>query len=367
MELDIKAFYDKERENTENEDIALKIAVKKAIEAAVHLHHGISSQRLAEEIATALVAELEQIGHTNEQVVQYALENVIDAVQTPKEKEIERLIAKIDRLQRHLNTEEEDLRRSLRELFLGFERAERSFDPQIQKIWQEALENTELQHVEGLGILNETTEAALVTVLEEAEDVEPAIREVIRHITHKALSEGLLSATRVRAILTTILSKAAELAEATPTKAKEIVNGTVGGINDALIAAVKQLKEQLEFAPEEVRKSYTANWDELIGMLSKSDVLYKEIIDRVAAQYSSFIREILQESPQSAGKFAELQRISNETIEIAKKKLAVFAKEAVLKGAEIKEHLASEAKKLGTRTWKRALELAEAYKNRIEK
>ncbi len=364
MELDIKAFYDKAVEAGKSGDAAIKEALKKAIEAAVHLHRDMAPQRLAEEIATALVGELRQMGHTDETLVQYALETTIEAVQAPKEREIERLLVEIDRLQRHLSTEEEEMQRSLRELFSGFERAERIVDPSMRKVWHEALENTELQHVEGLGILNETVEAALVAALEEAEEVEPAIREVIRHITHKALSEGLLSAARVRAILTTILSKSAELAEATPTKAKEIVNGTVSGINDALIATVKQLKEQLAFAPEEIKRSHVANWQELIKMLSRSEELYKEIIEKVAAQSTSFIREILQESPQSVGKFADLQRISNETIDIAKKKLAVLAKEAALKSTEIKEQLTSEAKKLGTKAWKRALEMAENYKQK---
>ena len=265
-----------------------------------------------------------------------------------------------------MSTEEEELQRTLRALFAGIERSIDRVDPNDRDIWREALENTELEHVEGLGILNETVEAALIAAYEESEDIESAIREVIRQITLKALTEGLLSAVRIRAILTTILTKASDLSEATPNNAKEIIHGTVYGINDALIATVKQLKEQLNFAPEEIKTSHVANWEELIKMLHRSDELYKEIIDDVASKNSTFVSEILTQSASVIGdNFAELKRISHETIEIAKKKLTLLAKEAAIKGAELKEQLTSEAKRLGTKAWKKAIKMAEAYKNKI--
>ncbi len=368
MELEIKAYYEKSLEAGKKDRDALKEGIEKAVEAAVHLHQSMSAQNLSESIAVALQEELAQLDANDEEMLQFAFETLIDTVQKPKEKEIERLIVEIDRLQRHLSTEEEELQRRLRELFAGIEHAVGKLNSAEQKVWRDALENTELEHVEGLGILTETVEAALVAALEEAEDIEKAIREVIRQITHKALSEGLLSAARIRAILTTILMQASELAEATPTKAKEIIHGSVYGINDALISTVKQLKEQLNFAPEEIKTAHVINWEELITMLSRSDELYKEIIDDVASKNSPFVREILVDSANIIGdQFAELKRISNETIDIARKKLATLAKEAAIKGVELKEHLTSEAKKLGTKAWKKALEVAEAYKNKIEK
>jgi len=368
MELELKSFYNKAVESGKSSDDAIKEAIEKSIESYVHLHRGISVQNLSEQVSTALYKELSALGKKDESLLKYAFEILIDTVQKPKEKEIERLIIEIDRLQRHLSTEEEELQRTLRALFAGIERSADRLDPSERELWQEALENTELEHVEGLGILNETVEAALIAAYEEAEEIESAIREVIRQITHKALSEGLLSATRVRAILTTILMKASELAEATPTNAKDIIHGTVYGINDALISTVKQLKEQLNFAPEEIKTSHVANWEELIKMLSRSDELYKEIIDDVAAKNSTFVSEILTQSANVIGdNFAELKRISNETIEIAKKKLTLLAKEAAIKGAELKEQLTNEAKRLGNKAWKKAIKMAEAYKNKIDK
>ncbi|WP_456383659.1 DUF6781 family protein [Hydrogenimonas sp.] len=368
MELEIKAWYDKALEAGNGEKDALKEGITKAIEAAVHIHRGMSPKSLSESIAVALYEGLTALGKNDEETFQFAFERLIDTVQKPKEKEIERLIAEIDRLQRHLSIEEEELQRSLRELFSGLERAASKLPASERQLWREALENTELEHVEGLGILNETVEAALVAALEETETIESSIREVIRQITHKALGEGMLSAARIRAILTTILMKASELAEATPTKAKEIIHGTVYGLNDALISTVRQLKEQLSFAPEEIRASHVANWEELIKMLSRSDELYREIIEDVASRNSPFVRDILADSANILGDhFAELKRISQETIEIARKKLATLAKEAAIKGVELKEQLTSEAKKLGTKAWKKALEVAEAYKSKIEK
>ena len=367
MELELKNFYEKALAEGKSGDEALKEAVSTAIDAAVHLHRDASVRNLSEEIAAALHKELPGLQTPNEEILQYAFERMIEAVQRPKEREIERLIVEIDRLRRHLNTEEEELQRSLRELFQGIEHASASLRSAEKELWEEALENTELEHVEGLGILNETVEAALIAALEEAEDIENSVREVIRHITHKALGEGLLSAARIRAILTTVLMKASELAEATPTKAEAIIHGTVYGINDALISTVKQLKNQLHFAPKEQEAGHI-DWNELIRMLSRSDELYKEIINDVASKNSPFVKEILLGCSDVIGdQFAELKRISNETIEVAKKRLSTLAKEAAIKGAELKEQLTSEAKKLGTRAWKKALEMAEAYKQKKEK
>ncbi len=364
MELELKSFYEKALSDGKEDREAIEEAIAKAVDAAAHLHRDSSARNLGEEIAAALFRELPEGYRENEEILQYGFERIIDSVQKPKEREIERLIVEIDRLRRHLNTEEEELQRSLRELFLGIEHASSGLAEREREIWEEALENTELEHVEGLGILNETVEAALVAALEEAEDIESSIREVVRHITHKALGEGLLSAARIRAILTTVLMKASELAEATPTRAEEIIHGSVYGINDALISTVKQLKNQLHFAPKEDETGHP-NWSELIKMLSRSDELYKEIIDDVASKNSPFVKKILLECSDVIGdQFAELKRISNETIEVAKKRLASLAKEAAIKGAELKEQLTTEAKKLGEKAWKKALEMAEAYKKK---
>ncbi len=364
MDIELKNFYEKAIGKGLDKSEALKEAIEKSIESVVHRYGSMSARNLSEAFCESLAKELPEISEADENILQYAFERLIETIQKPKEKEIERLIIEIDRLQRHLNTEEQELQRSLRELFVGIESAGHKSPSEIRNIWKEALENTELGHVEGLGILTETIEAALVAALEEAEDIESSVREVVRQITHKAVGEGILSAARIRAILTTILMKASELAEATPNLAEEIIHGTVYGINDALISTIKQLKNQLHFAPEEQEAGHI-NWNELILMLSRSDELYKEIINDVASRNSSFVRDILLGCSDVIGnQFAELKRISTETIEIAGKKLSSFAKEAAIKGAELKEQLTPEAKQLGEKAWKKALEMAEAYKGK---
>ena len=358
MELELKGWLEKVEKEGLSGNEARREAIRRAIEAAVHLHPEKDAQPLAEAVAGALANELPALGTIDEEILHEAFEILIAAIQRPKEEAIERLLEQIERLKRQLASEEEELQRDLRAVFGGIETGSDALDTETKRVWLEALENTELEHVEGLGILTETVESALVAALEESEELEPAIRELTRNITHKALGEGLLSAPRIRTILTAILSKAAELAEATPTHAKEILHGTVEGINDALIAIVSQLKEQLSFAPEEVQSGYVVSWQELIGMLSRSDELYREIIENVAAKSSPFIREILQESATMPGnRFAELRRISTETIEVARKTLTDLAKEAATRGAELKEQLTAEAKKLGEKAWKKAMEI----------
>jgi len=45
--------------------------------------------------------------------------------------------------------------------------------------------------------------------------------------------------------------------------------------------------------------------------------------------------------------------------------LTLLAKKVAIKGAELKEQLTNEAKRLGTKAWKKAIKMAEAYKNKI--
>jgi hypothetical protein len=123
MKLEIKIWYDKSLASGKDEAEAIKDGIKKAIETAAHLHPGMSVQNLSEQITAALYEELAALKKADEALLQYAFGILIDTVQKPKEKEIEHLIIEIDRLQRHLSTEEEELRRSLRELFMGIERA----------------------------------------------------------------------------------------------------------------------------------------------------------------------------------------------------------------------------------------------------
>jgi len=180
MDLELKSHYDTAIQKGLNENEALKDAIQKSIEAAVHRYGAASARNLSESLCESLAKEIARFEDVDEETLQYAFERLIESVQRPKEKEIERLIIEIDRLQRHLNTEEEELQRSLRELFVGIEAAIEKTAPKRKDLWKEALENTELGHVEGLGILTETIEAALVAALEEAEDIEGSIREVVR-------------------------------------------------------------------------------------------------------------------------------------------------------------------------------------------
>ena len=357
MELELKQWIERSKEERD----PAEAAIKKAVEAAVHLHGGMPVDELVREVGTALRRELAQAGLYDEKRLQFAFVALIEAIRRPKEKETERLLTEIDRLHRQLHREREELQRSLRELFSTIETMGETLESDLRTTWVEALESTELGYVESLGLLNETVESALVAALEEADDIEEAVRTVVRQITLETVGEGILSAPRLRTILTTILSRASDLAEATPNRAREILHGTVYGINDALIATVSQLKEQLAFAPEELKSSGVLNWNEMVKMLARSDELYKEIIDNVAAKNSPFVAEILRDSlKQPKIRFAELRNLSHETLELAKQKLSTLAKEAVQKSAE----LTIEARKLGRKAWQKALEMAESYKKR---
>jgi len=61
---------------------------------------------------------------------------------------------------------------------------------------------------------------------------------------------------------------------------------------------------------------------------------------------------------------AELKRISLETVDVAKQRLAALAKVAVSRGSELKEQLTEEAKRLGEKAWRKARQMAQNYKTK---
>jgi hypothetical protein len=265
-----------------------------------------------------------------------------------KEK-VEKLLEEKEAIERALHKKSEELQIAKYEVFNALE--EQIKDEKAVHM----LHQIKLQSIDLYDMLSEMVESAIITALEKDTDgdVKDSIKEVIKDITYESIKEGSLNTIRVRKILSTILATTIEIAEATPTRAQEILSATLKGMRSGLIKSIDRFKQRLAFMPVEAKHILIEDYDTIIEDLHQTDTLFSQIIITQASQSSQLIRKILMQLNQDMRyDLEELVLISKETADIIKEKFSNFAKIAVKK-ADFALHSpkAKEAKKMGIQAW----------------
>jgi len=265
------------------------------------------------------------------------------------QEDVEKLLEQKEAIERALHKKSDELQIAKYELFNAIE--EQLKDEKAVHM----LHQIKLQSIDLYDVLSEMVESAIITALEKESDgdVNDSIKEVIKDITFESIKEGSLNTIRVRKILSTILATTIEIAEATPTRAEEILSATLKGMRSGLIKSIDRFKQRLAFMPVEAKHILIEDYDTIIEDLNQTDTLFSQIIITQASQSSSLIRKILIELNQEMRyDLEELVMISKETAEIIKEKFSNFAKIAVKK-ADFALHSpkAQEAKKMGIQAW----------------
>ena len=263
--------------------------------------------------------------------------------------DVENLLEQKEAIERALEKKSEELQMAKYEVFNTIEE-QLSDDKAVNMLHQ-----IKLQSIDLYDILSETVESAIITALEKDTDgdVNESIKEVIKDITFESIKEGSLNTIRVRKILSTILATAIEIAEATPTRAEEILSPTLKGMRSGLVKSIDRFKQRLAFMPVEAKHILIEDYDTIIEDLNQTDTLFSQIIITQASQSSQIIRKILLElNKEMRYDLEELVLISKETADIIKEKFSNFAKIAVKK-ADFALHSpkAKEAKKMGIQAW----------------
>jgi len=213
------------------------------------------------------------------------------------------------------------------------------------------LHQIKLQSIDLYDFLSEMVESALITALEKDQDgdIKETIEEVIKDITFEAIKEGSLNTIRIRKILSIVLQSAIDIAEATPTKAKEILSATLKGIRSGLIRSIDRFKQRLAFMPVEAKHILIEDYDTIMEDLNQTDVLFSQVIQTQADENSDAIKKILLDiNKEMRYDLEELVHISKETADIMRDKFSSFAKTAVKKAdTAMKSQTAQEAKRMG--------------------
>jgi uncharacterized protein DUF6781 len=217
------------------------------------------------------------------------------------------------------------------------------------------LHQVKLQSIDLYEILSEMVESAIITALEKEKDndISDSIIEVIKDITFESIKEGSLNTIRIRKILSTILISAIDVAEATPTKAEEILSATLKGMRSGLVRSIDRFKQRLAYMPVEAKHILIEDYDTIIEDLNQTDTLFSQVVTTQASESSQEIRKLLIDlNKDMRYDLEELVHISKETADIMKERFSSFAKEAVKKAdSAMRSPRAQEAKRMGKEAW----------------
>ncbi|WP_373073493.1 DUF6781 family protein [Sulfurimonas sp.] len=265
--------------------------------------------------------------------------------------ELEDLIAKKEAIESKLHKKREDLQQIKYEVFNAIESTMNNEDSNtLAKLHQ-----IKLQSIDIFDILNETVESAIITTLERSKDSEASedIEEVIKEITYEAIKEGSLSTIRTRKILSTILSSAIEISEASPNNAQTILKPTLKGMRSGLLHSIERFKARIAYMPLEAKHILIEDYDNIMEDLNQTDTLFVQVVQTQANESSEEIKKLLVELNQKMHlDLEELVTISKETANVIRTKVSNFTKTAVKKAdTALKSEKAKEAKAMGIQAW----------------
>ena len=260
--------------------------------------------------------------------------------------DVQALLSQKEAIERDLERTSEALQSTKYEIFNALEDEFAENDSALVKLHQ-----VKLQSIDLYDILSEMVESAIITALEKDADSDlvESNSEVIKEITYEAIKEGSLNTIRIRKILSTILTTAIDVAEATPNRAEKILNSTLKGMRSGLVKSIDRFKKRLEFMPVEAKHILIEDYDTILEDLNQTDSIFSQVIVTQASESSTEIRKILIELNKAmAYDLQELIKISKETADVMKDRFSSLAKIAIKKAdTAMNSPKAQEAKRMG--------------------
>ncbi len=265
--------------------------------------------------------------------------------------ELQELLLQKERIERQLDKKSHELQSQKHALFSMIEELIKERNPDSPSIAY--LHSFELQSMDLLNLLEEMVESAIITTLEKGTNIEETLEELSKEITLQTLDEGILSAIRIRHVISTILRTAIEVAEASPNSAGIILEGTIKGMRTGLIRTLDRFQQKFLFTPDEAKFILIDDPQALYDELHHTDALFIQSIEALSAQSSPAIKAELENILSDIRyDMQELALISKETLEILGDKLSHLAKEAMQKSSVLlQSKKAKDAKKMGVHAW----------------
>ncbi|BCD60989.1 MULTISPECIES: hypothetical protein [unclassified Nitratiruptor] len=281
------------------------------------------------------------------------IRKTIEEKKRPRTQKIHDLLQQIDKLRSEIEAEKSELKSELIETFEILEKAIASLPKDQRTEAQKILDEYKLKSLELLGILAETTEAAIITALEKAQNVEETVFEITKDLAHQTIDINV-DTRHIQDVSQTILQVAANLSEASINYADEILRGTILGVKKGIRLSIKKFYQTIQYTPDEARTLIIENYASIIENLPHMDEIYMQTIHKVANQSEPGIKEKIEIIAKNSETLIE--KIKNE---------AEIAANLLKSRFEDLTHIPSvkldvqEAKKLGLRAFSKAKETIE--------
>lgn len=275
---------------------------------------------------------------------------LINEIKKEKESHIEELILEIDRLKREIESEKDELKKELSRAFELMEKLADELESGKKEELISAIEENKLKTLEFLGILKETTEAAIIAAIEKNEDIEETIEEITKNLAFETIDFNV-DAEHIKDVSKTILLVASDIASVSINYSDEILRGSVFGVKKGILKSIEKFKEIVENTPQEARSFIVSNYENIIRDLNRVDEIYVSCIKEVADRSETGVKEKLQELSNELGSVIyKLKNSAEEAVELFRAKLNNLSidKEAT---TSLLKNSASEAKRLGIRAF----------------
>ena len=291
--------------------------------------------------------------------IRIVVNTVISGQTAILQEELETLLVQKERIERQIERRSERIQEEKHLIFNALETLLGETDVETQA----KLHQIKLQSIDLFDMLEEVIETAIITTLEKNHEIEETIEEICKEITYETLGEGPMESGRIRLVIGTILHTAVEVSEAAPNQAKPILLGTLKGIRSGLIKAMRRLKKELLFMPEEIRLTDTMQRD-----LLRTDTLFTQVLQDEALRCSPESRVLIDKlSKEIRFDLEELVEVSRETVDLMKGQLT----KAISRSQVLNSKTAVEAKRMGISAWRSAKTVLEGAlqnaKGKIEK
>ena len=286
-----------------------------------------------------------------------AIKEIIEATRKPRIEKIQSLLAQIDKLKSEIEAQKSELKSDLIEVFANIEKEIQNLpEPKRQEALQ-YLQECKLNSLEFLGILAETTESAILTTLENGQNIKETISEITKDLTYQTIDINV-DPKHIKDVTKTIFGVATTIAQASINHADEILEGALIGIKQGIKKSIQKFNETIEFTPDEARAMIIQNYEEIVANLGKIDEIYLQTIQEVAKEAEPGIKEkILQIAKE--GVLEKIAVEAQNAINLMKKSFETIT--PTIKAST------DEAKKLGLRAFEIAREKIEETLNAIKK
>ncbi|MDR1976305.1 MAG: hypothetical protein LBQ18_04880 [Campylobacteraceae bacterium] len=309
------------------------------------------------------------------------IEGLTSAASHDKKEYLFKIIYEREQLEKLIHRQSAEIKQLIIETYDTIETALADIKDDEKEQILEGLNEAKLLSAELLGILKDAVEEAFVTTIENGSDIEDTVRELAKTFAYQAINEGKFVKQRILDIASTILEAACDIADSDYANASYVLNGAVKGVREGIAKAAEKFKNDLKFAPDEIKEFAKNSEENKIGIIDMEESfiallrqrqmnsidISAKILSEIIAEHDTYVAKLKRLSVEAADAFSEkIETFKDETLKDFKEKFDEFKKEtnkrveAFKEGAAPKtKRFADDAKKLGLHAW-------ESAKNRID-